>query len=133
MPTYNASAPAARVSYTVPPGEYQLKVEDCEETVAKSSGNPMLKLTLRIIKSDGTDGPKFTDNLVFTQSAAWKIDAFRAACGLAVEEGETSLEAADCIGLECRAKLSVEDYTNAKGEARQRNTVEAYLFDDIGF
>ncbi|MCL4499294.1 MAG: DUF669 domain-containing protein [Chloroflexi bacterium] len=46
----------------VPDGKYQVKVEKVELTRAQSSGNPMLKWTLRIL------GPRFAGRLLWRNS-----------------------------------------------------------------
>jgi hypothetical protein len=47
---------------SVPDGKYQVAVEKVELTEAQSSGNPMLKWTLRVI------APKFVDRLMWRNS-----------------------------------------------------------------
>src|SRR5512138_3236247 len=44
-----AEAPVEEKAESVPDGKYQVKVDKVEITTARSSGNPMLKWTLRVI------------------------------------------------------------------------------------
>ena len=51
-------------------GEADFTIDKAEETVAKKSGNPMLKLELKVWDKNGTEG-KVWDYIV--DSARWKI------------------------------------------------------------
>jgi hypothetical protein len=60
---FRAEQPEERGDYeTVPDGKYQVAVEKVELTEAQSSGNPMLKWTLRVI------APKFVNRLMWRNS-----------------------------------------------------------------
>lgn len=109
-------------SFSVPAGRYALRVIDAEETTS-NSGNDMIKLTMRIIKPDGTEGPCTYDYLVMTPGSAWKIDTFLSACGQHPGEGEEiNLDPRDMIGWECTADLNLEDFHGKKS-----NKVTTYL------
>lgn len=111
--------------FFVPAGDYRLKVVEASEDTSKA-GNDMIKLKLRIVKEDGSNGPALFDYLVFSESSRWKVDAFLMSAGQHPGEGEAlSLEADDMIGWEVQATLKVESYDGKKG-----NKVEAYLFDE---
>jgi hypothetical protein len=79
----------------------------------------MIELKLRVQPSGAT----FFDHLVFTESAFWKIDAFRAATGETVTpEQEVEIRADDLIGRTGRARLTVEEFNG-----RKRNKIAAWL------
>lgn len=121
---YTAGKPDSQ-SFTVPAGEYKLRVIEADEDTSKS-GNDMIKLKLRIVKSDGRDGPAMFDYLVFSDSSFWKIDAFLKAAGEHPGEGEeVSIDCTAIIGWEVQARLTVDTYNG-----KQSNKVDAYLFDD---
>ncbi len=119
MPTYKASIPAERPDH-VEPGDYRVEVVDAVETTSKR-GHEMIELKLR------TEAGSFLyDFLVFTETAYWKIDAFRAATGEEVaDEDEVTIHADDLIGRRGRVRLVVEEF-----EGRKRNKVAAWLAAD---
>jgi len=117
MPTYKSSEPTSRPDF-VPAGDYTVEILNAEESVSKQ-GNDLIELKLRINPS----GAICFDNLVFTQNAFWKIDAFRAATGeKVVPDEEVNIECDDLIGRTGRARLVVEEYNG-----RKRNKVAAWL------
>ena len=60
---FRAEQPEERGDYeSVPDGKYQVAVEKVELTEAQSTGNPMLKWTLRVI------APKFINRLIWRNS-----------------------------------------------------------------
>lgn len=106
----------------LPAGDYPVTIVEAVETVSRSSGADMIKLTLDAEGPDGTTAKVF-DYLVATPSSAWKVDAFRRALGVEVVEGEAvELAAEDLVGLTLRARLRVEEFNG-----RQNNKIEAWL------
>ncbi len=117
MPSYRSSEPTARPDY-VEAGEYTVEVANAEETVSQK-GSDMIELKLKVLPSGAT----FFDHLVFTESAFWKIDAFRAATGENVTpDQDVEIRADDLIGRTGRARLIVEEFNG-----RKRNKVAAWL------
>jgi hypothetical protein len=115
MPEYTTS-----VQQVLPEGDYEFVVDDAGEKES-SKGNPMIELQL-LVEHDGAQVRVF-DNLVFVESAFWKIDLFRFSTGDELVEGQTvNFEAEDCIGRRGKCHLYVETY-----EGRTRNKVESYL------
>jgi len=124
---FKAGNPEAS-AFNVPAGEYKLRVIEATQDTSKT-GNDMIKLKLRVVKKDGTDGPALFDYLVFTEKAFYKVDQFLKACDKHPGEGEQSeLDADEMIGWECEASLKIETYNG-----KESNKIEAYLFDDDGF
>jgi len=117
MPSYQSSEPNSRADY-IEPGDYTVTVINAEETIAKS-GNDMIDLKLRVEPC----GVILYDCLVFTPSAFWKIDVFRAATGETVRpDEEVEIMADELIGRTGRVRLVVEEY-----KGRKRNKVAAWL------
>lgn len=108
--------------HVLPAGDYPVTVVEASETVSRSSGADMIKLTL---DAEGPDGAcvKVFDYLVASPSCAWKIDAFRRALGQEIVLGEAvELSASDLLGRTLRARLIVEEFNG-----RQNNKVDAWL------
>ena len=121
---YKAGKPEAR-QFFVEPGEYTIRVIDAKEDTSKT-GNDMIKLTLEVVMKDGSKGPRLFDYLVFTEKARFKADQFLQATGEHPGDGKDyTWDEQKLIGLECQARLTVEEYDNKKS-----NKVEAYLFDE---
>ena len=116
MPHYTSSTPTERPDH-VEPGDYAVEVVDATETMSRSN-HEMIELKLRT-----SEGSYLYDFLVFTPSAFWKIDAFRAATGESVTpEQDVEITADDLVGRTGRARLTVEEYNG-----RKRNKVAAWL------
>jgi len=118
MPAYTQGAPSNRPDYH-PEGEYEFAVIAAADKVS-SGGNDMIELKLEIIGPDIEEGHGAIvyENLVFTDSAFFKIDQFRASVGEEIREGEEiNIESADLVGLSGRCALAVETF---KGKTRNR-------------
>lgn len=122
---YTSGSPSAS-SFCVPAGEYKLRVIEAKEDTS-TNGNDMIKLKLRIIKDDDSEGPALFDYLVLGENSQWKIDQFLSACGEHPGEGEdVDLDVDAMIGWECTAILIVEEYKGKKS-----NKVESYAIQDF--
>ena len=122
--TYTAQKPE-HTEYHVEPGDYRLRVIEAAEDTSKG-GNDMIKLKLRVILPDGSDGPTLFDYLVFTETCFWKIDHFLKSCGRHPGEGAAvSIDAGELTGWECEASLKVETF-----EGHKSNKVAAYLWNE---
>lgn len=125
MPTYTAGTPQSQ-EFHVKPGEYKFRVVDAKEEQSKA-GNPQIKLKLKILLPGGKEAHSVFDYLVFTPSSVWKVDAFLKATDQHPGEGQqVDVEAANCIGLEGRFRLSEETF-----KGKPQNKVESYLFDEF--
>jgi hypothetical protein len=117
MPSYKASEPSVAPE-AVKPGEYHCEIINAEEGKSQSGGNPIISLKLRL-----ENEAVLYDRLVFTPSAFWKIDSFRAAIGQKViPDEEVNIEADELVGKTARIRVVNETY-----EGRQRSKVAAWL------
>ena len=122
MPTYKSAEPTSRPDF-VEPGDYTVEVLNATESISQKQ-NEMIELKLKVEPG----GAILYDNLVFTENAFWKIDAFRAATGEKVTpDEEVDIIADDLIGRKGRARLAVEEYNGKK-----RNKVVAWLVPHKG-
>lgn len=122
---FKAGNPEASEFY-VEPGEHTLRVVEAKEDTSKG-GNDMIKLTLQVVRKDGSKGPKLFDYLVFTAAAFWKVDQFLKAAERHPGAGEEiNIDADDLIGIEVEAELKIEEH-----EGKKSNKVESYLFDEF--
>ena len=83
---YTSSADAPK-AYHLPTGDYTVTILEASETVSRSTGADMIKLTLEAEAADGATSTLF-DYLVASASSAWKIDTFRIALGQTIAPGE---------------------------------------------
>ncbi len=111
----------------VPKDRYEFTLVEVEDKLAKTSGNQMFEITLRL---DGKGrGVRVKDHLVFTEKAMWKIDTFLKATGQAPEEkGETSVEADMLYGLRGEADIDIEE-REWNGRPFKKNIVAGYPAD----
>jgi hypothetical protein len=123
--TFKAGNPESK-TFTVPAGDYTLRVIEAKEDTSKS-GNDMIKLSLAVVKEDGTNGVRLFDYLVFTEASRWKVDAFLQACGKHPGEGKSlDLDCDAMIGWEAEATLAID-----KHEGKESNKVAAYKSDSF--
>lgn len=117
MPEYTQGA-----QQVLPEGDYPFVVDDAGEKESKA-GNPMIELQLLVYPDPTKPGVRVFDQLVFVESAYWKIDSFRTCTGEKLVEGQkVSFEADDCIDRQGRVHLIVDSY-----DGRTRNKVGEYL------
>lgn len=93
-------------SARVEPGDYTVEVEAAELTKAKSSGNPMVVLNLRIVGTE-FDGLTLIDRLTLTEKAMFRVVAFMQAIGLPTPRKKFKLSTARFVGK--RLTVTVED------------------------
>lgn len=105
--------------FHVQPGDYDIRVIDAVETVSKTTGAEMIKLTLEV---EG-HGCRLYDYLIASESTAWKIDSFLRAIGeTVIEETEVEISARDLVGQSARARLKTEEYNG-----KLNNKVDTWL------
>lgn len=124
-------------------GEYEAVVVHAEDTVAKKSGNEMLKLQLEAYREDGV-AFSLDDFLMAGPKFAWKRRHFCESSHLDYERGE--IDPSEIVGKNVRIKVSrqkseqygeqnrVDDYLpRTNGVTVARVTVPAEKDDDIPF
>lgn len=110
----------------VAPGWYQAIVTEAVETRSKTSGNPMLDMTLQVAVSKTRTINIRHCCLVLTSAAVWKIEQFLAATGKQFAKGEQiSISAQEVEGK----KLWVQIYNEPDRDNPERlyARVEAYM------
>jgi hypothetical protein len=111
MPSFTATDPTP-TKYHVEPGLYKLRVENAFEKTSQA-GNPMLKVTCRIILDGDQKGPEIWEFLTFTSKAAWKITQFLHGIGKPVAKGETvNIEPIDIVDNEGWAIIGEQESEN---------------------
>lgn len=102
----------------LPEGVYDVTVAKVEQTVSKSSGNPMMKVEFDVQDPDYT-GRKLWANYVLTEAAMWKVKELFSALGIdtsAIVEMDTD----ELIGLTCKAKVAQREYDgNVQNEIKK--------------
>lgn len=86
-------------------GTYMATIEVVEETVAKSSGNPMLKVKYSV---DGTNNKLF-DNFVLTDAAMWKLKELLGSLGYDTSE-IVDLDVNELVGQQVQLIVIQEEY-----------------------
>ena len=103
---------------TLKPGTYELIVTDCKESQTKGGHD-----TFQMVMKTPDPNTYVTDNLVFSEAAAWKVSQFMRGTGARIEEGEDiDITPNDVIGMALVAKVIVEKYND-----KNYNKVERYL------
>ena len=110
----------------IAPGWYQAIVLDAIETKSRTSGNPMLDMTLQVAVSKTRTVDIRHCCLVLTSKAAWKIEQFLAATGKQFAKGEQlTISAQEVEGK----KLWVQLYNEPDRDNPERlyARVDAYM------
>lgn len=110
----------------IAPGWYQALVVEAVETRSKSSGNPMIDMTLQVAVSRTRTVDIRHCCLVLTSAAAWKIEQFLAATGKTFAKGEEISISAE--GVEGK-KLWVQLYNEPNRDEPEKlyARVDAYM------
>ena len=109
------------------PGIYDFEVMRAEETTSKSSGNPMVKVKIRVFH----DGGEVHIYDYITSTQVEKLCAFCDAVGLSNEYDAGDVKSDDMEGRSGRVKIGIEDEkpkddgTDAKWPAK--NKVKDYV------
>jgi hypothetical protein len=124
MATYNLKETKSGSTFDpIPEGRYTVVIDKADLTTTKESGNPMIKMTLKLI--DGDHRNRYVwDNLVLTKSSLWKVKGVLEAVGSKVAEQESVTEqdiAAAVLGKHVSVYVEIRtDGTNTS------NTVKNY-------
>lgn len=108
MASFNLNFSNIQSREPLPEGIYSTVVEKIEITPAKTSGNPMWKVTLKVTDEEFA-GRKLFTNLVLAENCLWKLKEFLAAIGVDADDavdGDTE----DLIGAECQVKVTQREY-----------------------
>lgn len=103
----------------LPEGKYQGYVKSAEESVSKSTGNPMLVLGIEIYDADGKPWT-ITDRIVLTDSMQWKLLAFCESAELMdhYNAGELSPESCEGRAVNCKVTVSRQEGYDPKNEIK---------------
>ena len=111
-------------SELLPEGEYQFEILTAEDTQSKSTGNDMLKLSLRIFENGGENSQRVFDYLVSIDSMIWKIRHFAEAIGMLPEYESGEMLAETLPGRTGKCKIVIQP---ASGQWDAKNVVKDYL------
>lgn len=91
---------------------YVFKIEKVEEKAAKTSGSPMLNLTVEVI-ADEFDGEyvgrKVFENYVLTEKCLWKLKQLLAAIGIDAS-GAVDLDTQELLGKTFTGSIIIQEY-----------------------
>lgn len=105
----------------LPEGEYDFEVSKAVDKTFKS-GSVGIALTLMVFTPDGTSRI-VNDNLVFSESAMFKVSQFSKAVELYEKYTLGEIDAADCEGRTGRCKVGIEP----EGEYPAKNKIKSYV------
>ncbi len=108
------------------PGTYDFEILKAEETTSKTSGKPMIKVTLKVFAHNGSSR-QVTDYLL--ESMAWKLRHFFCAIGKAKDYDNGELNPESCVGCTGKLALKVEP---GKDGFNSKNAVKDYIDPDKG-
>ena len=111
-------------SELLPEGEYQFEILTAEDTQSKSTGNDMLKLSLRIFENGGENSQRVFDYLVSIDSMIWKIRHFAESIGMLPEYESGEMLAETLPGRTGKCKIIIQP---ASGQWDAKNAVKDYL------
>lgn len=86
-------------------GIYTVTIDEAEETVSKSSGNPMIRVRYAV---EGYDNKLF-DNFVLTEKALWKLKELLDALDYDTSD-VVDLDVQELVGAVLQAKVIQEEY-----------------------
>lgn len=92
----------------LPEGVYDVTISKVEQTISKSSGNPMLKVEFDVQDPEYT-GRKLWSNYVLTEAAMWKVKELFDSLGLDTSS-MVDMDTDELIGLSCKAKVAQREY-----------------------
>lgn len=86
-------------------GDYTATIAKAEETTAKSSGNPMIKIEYDVDETKN----KLFDNFVLTQNALWKLKELLGALGYETDD-VVDLDINELVGQQVLLRVIQEEY-----------------------
>lgn len=106
----------------LPEGTYRLRILDVEQTEAKKTKTPQLKVTAQVASGEYAER-KVVDFFPLSEAALWRLYKLAEACNVRMEDtGEVDergkpimeLEPEDLIGAECYAVAKIREYEGRK-------------------
>jgi hypothetical protein len=107
----------------LPEGIYDFTIEKANDTVSKTTGNPMIVVDLTIFSERGER--RIKDYLM--EKMAWKLKHFAFAIGMGAAYEKGDLDAQAFIGRSGKVKLRKGQ---ANGDFQARNEVKDYIVPD---
>lgn len=123
MPTWTHNKPEDFA--LLEPGEYPAKVTKAAVGMVqagKSSGAEKIEISVRV-----DDRTTIRDALVFSQSAAWKIDQFIAAAKICTVGQTIEIGVNEVNGKLLRVRVGQEEITKKDGTKMIVNRIEKYI------
>jgi hypothetical protein len=120
----------------IPGGTYNAKVTECTFVPATSSGNLGVKFVYTIDDEDVPEfeGRKVAETKSLQSQAIWSVKERFVALGIDPDRmtGEMTVDdfndiCGECLGAECRIKLSTRHYVDRNGVDREGNQVDMVL------
>lgn len=113
-------------SELLPPGQVDFEVVEADARVSKA-GNDMISMVVKVRADNGSKGTCF-ENLVFQPNCFWNIDAFRAARGEDLTEGEdVEITPESVIGSTGQCIIAQEKITMGKRTGEMKNIVKVWI------
>jgi hypothetical protein len=114
----------------IPAGTYNATIVHAEPTTSKSSGNPMIALRWRIDDDGEYYHRTLFDQLVFTQSALWRVRQLLEALGYA-EDFKGEIKPESLLGESATLQVTIQAGKGVNPETQEpyspRNSVKKYL------
>jgi hypothetical protein len=104
----------------LPDGRYLCRINDIK-VASTQSGDEMWKLSLEVLRGEWA-GRRIFDNLVFSEKALSRVKLVCSSLGVDVS-GEVILEPSTIMGKRCWVEVRTEEYVDAEGILRMRNSV----------
>lgn len=104
-------------------GDYPFEITDAEEKISEKGGNPMIVLTVKIMRPDGQT-KTITDYLL--NETAGKLRHCCEACGLLAKYESGVVSDDDFVGMRGRLRLGIEKAKKNSGYP-DRNVIADYL------
>lgn len=110
----------------IPAGTYDFEVVDAQDKISKSSGNPMIEISLNVYYENGKEKLIF-DYLL--PAFAFKLRHFAEHTGLIERYNSGELSAADCLGKMGKAVIAIRQGQQKPdgGYHKDQNTVKDYI------
>jgi len=105
----------------LPNGTYLCILDQVVEATTKDGKNELWKLEWVVISGEYADR-KIFDNMVFSEKAMPRVKLICSRLGINTT-GQVNLMPDELRGKTARVLVTIEEYTNDKGETRKRNSV----------